>query len=215
VHRYAITADVHGRVGRLHAVLRDARRRGATAFIDLGDVGTDACYDLLREVHAQAVFGNYEVSRWHQLSAVNQEWVRALHPVLCRDDFVAAHAAPVLPAGLSTVDQILEHVLDQGARWSTLFPRLERDEDSRWLAFAELARLGKQLLFHGHSHRQVAWRIGPRGSMSRIADASFHVGAGERYIVGVGSVGQPEDGRDPRYVLYDQKEHAVSLCKVG
>jgi diadenosine tetraphosphatase ApaH/serine/threonine PP2A family protein phosphatase len=215
VHLYAITADVHGRLGRLHAVLRDARDRGATAFVDLGDVGTDSCYSLLRKVQAQAVFGNYEVTRWPELSLVNQEWVRALPPALWGDDFVAAHAAPSLPAGLRTVDQVLERVLEQDIPWSTLFPRLERDENARWKACAELVRRGKRVLFHGHSHRQVAWRVDPAGSMRCISGKWFQLQADKRYIVGVESVGQPEDGRKPCYAIYNPTEHTVALCDVS
>lgn len=212
--RYAITADVHGRVGRLHAVLRDAERRGATAFIDLGDVGTDSCYDLLRQMGAQGVFGNYEVTRWPELSAANQEWVRALESVLYGDDFMAAHAAPFLPAGLATVGQVLDHVLRRGVKWRTLFPRLEQDEDSRRQTYVEMAKHGKRVFFHGHSHVQEAWRMGATGSISRVSDACFRIKPDERYIVGVGSVGQPEDGRKARYAIYDREEQTACLCTV-
>jgi diadenosine tetraphosphatase ApaH/serine/threonine PP2A family protein phosphatase len=166
-------------------------------------------------VRAQATFGNYEVTRWRQLSAVNQEWVRALEPAICGEGYVAAHAAPFLPTGLNSVDQVLDYVLERGVEWHSLFPRLERDENARRRTYTALVRRGKQVFFHGHSHLQAAWRIGEAGSMSRISEACFRMEPGEHYIVGVGSVGQPEDGRKSRYVIYDQAERTVALCTVA
>ena len=71
--RYALISDVHGRRQRLRAVLADAESRGADRIISLGDVGGDDCLADLRRAGALAVFGNYEVSGWPRLAAVNQD----------------------------------------------------------------------------------------------------------------------------------------------
>ncbi|MFB7886648.1 metallophosphoesterase family protein [Cellulosimicrobium cellulans] len=65
VERLAILSDVHGNVSALDAVLADARSRGVTTFVNLGDmVGKgprgQAVVDRCREVCAVSVRGNWE-----------------------------------------------------------------------------------------------------------------------------------------------------------
>ena len=213
--RYAFTADIHGRLHHLRTTLRDARRRGVTPFIDLGDVGTDPCYDSLREVGAQAAFGNYEVTRREGLRPENQLWVRRLKPMVIGQTFLAAHAAPYFPVELSTVDAVLDYILEHNVKWSILFPRLHRDENARWLTYAKLRRQEKQVFFHGHTHIQKVWRVGPSGAMSALGGPIISLDARSRYIVGVGSVGQPEDGPEPSYAVYDEDQRIVELCRVS
>ncbi|UCC61920.1 MAG: metallophosphoesterase family protein [Anaerolineae bacterium] len=203
--RYAILSDIHSNLLALERVLADARRRGAEAFLCLGDVGSDAGLDRLRQAGADLVFGNWEVSQWGYLHQENQAWVRGLSPMLTRDNFLAAHAAPWWPAGLSNVEDFMDHILRQGVRWRVLFPYLDQDTDALWQALAELENAGRQILFHGHTHVQVAQRVGPTGRITRLRRPEFTLDRRARYVIGVGSVGRPEDGPAPRYVVYDDE----------
>ena len=76
--RYAILSDVHDRRRNLEAVLANAQSQGAGQIISLGDVGGEGCLDLLRQVGALTVFGNYEVTWWGRLTPENQLLVRGL-----------------------------------------------------------------------------------------------------------------------------------------
>lgn len=203
--RYAIVADIHARIDRLMAVLHHARSSGVTAYINLGDTGSDACHALLCQVGAQAVFGNYEVSGWGSLIPEHQRRVRALQPLLVGDTFMAAHAAPYFPAGVQDVDDVLEYMAEHHASWQSLFPRLDKNEGARWLAYAELLQRDRRVFFHGHTHIQSTWHFGPSGTVSALCGGSITLDASGRYLVGVGSVGQPEDGPAPRYLIYDER----------
>jgi len=86
--RYAILSDVHGRREKLASVLDDARSRGATQIISLGDVGWDSCLALLKRAGALAVFGNYEVSGWRRLGPEHRAWVQGWMPLLAEDGFL-------------------------------------------------------------------------------------------------------------------------------
>ena len=223
--RYAILADIHGHFEQLQAVVQDARQRDAQMIVDLGDTGSashpsyarwsNRCYDLLRQLNARAVFGNYEVSGWIHLSAENQEWVRGLEPFLQTDTFVAAHAAPFMPASLRNVEQVMDYLLENDVKWDVLFPRMNQDENVRWLTYAELEERNVQICFHGHTHLQQVWRIGPTGAMAALRGKTIPVDSRGRYIVGVGSVGQPQEDATPRYVIYDQDLDMIELCMVG
>ncbi|MCR4408398.1 MAG: metallophosphoesterase family protein [Anaerolineae bacterium] len=212
--RYAILSDIHGKLRALEAALADARRLGVQAIISLGDVGSDACFDLLRSTGAVSVFGNWEVSRWGELSVANQQFVLGMTPMVAGDDFLAVHAAPWWPEGLNTVVDFMDYMLTSGIKWRKLFPYLDEDEDARWQAVAELENRDKQVLFHGHTHHQEVWRIGPTGRMIRLKNKNITLDARARYLVGVGSLSRPEGGAPPGYALFDDMTRTIELREV-
>jgi len=221
--RYAFLSDVHGRVAKIQAVLADARQRDAIQIVCLGDAGGDECMTLLRQAGAVTTFGNYEVSGWPRLAAENRAWVQAWPPLLAGDTFLAVHAAPWWPDGLHTLEEFAAWRQQPGRGWRALFPYLTDDEDYLWQALAELETAGKAVLFHGHTHRQTVWRCGPAGRLQQVRTAFPTYRAGtvvrvqpeHRYLVGVGSVGEPEDGAWSEYTLYDQDEGWVELVRLG
>lgn len=212
--RYAITADIHGQTSKFKAVIEDARSRQIGQFLDLGDVGGDSCHALLQAVQAVSTFGNYEVSQWGMLSPENQARVRTWPAMLVRDTFLAAHAAPYFPEPLSDVEAVWNYMTEHGVAWQQLFPRLDGDEHARWLTYAEMAERKKRLCFHGHTHVQAIWRIGPSGAMTEIKAAQVQLDRRGFYIVGVGSVGRPQDGHHSRYAIYDQEKQTIQMCAV-
>jgi predicted phosphodiesterase len=213
--RYAILSDIHGNQLALERALADANLQRADAILCLGDVGSDACLDRLRQAGAVLTFGNWEVSQWGYLREDNQAWVRGLSPMLAGEGFLAVHAAPRWPEGLSTVKDFMDHILQQGVKWRVLFPYLDRDENARWQAVAELEQADRRILFHGHTHVQMAHRAGPRGRMVKLRQREFTLDGRARYVVGVGSVGRPEDDPAPKYALYDHGTTSVRLRALG
>jgi hypothetical protein len=212
---YAILSDVHGRHRKLHAVLVDAHAHGVDQIISLGDVGGDDCLTLLREAGAVAVFGNYEVSGWRHLPPEHRAWVRTWPPLLVGDSFLAVHAAPWWPDGLRTVRDFGAWLKRTGRSWRMLFPYLTEDNDDIWRALAELETHDKAVLFHGHTHRQAIWRWKPSGRRQRIRRRNVRIEPDHRYIVGVGSVGLPEDGGWASYALYDSDACCVRLVHLA
>jgi predicted phosphodiesterase len=226
--RYAVLSDVHGRHEKLAAVLDDAHVRGVEQLISLGDVGGDDCLSLLREVGAQAVFGNYEVSGWQRLQPEHQAWVQQWRPLLMGDDFVAVHAAPWWPEGLQTLEDFGTWLKRTGRPWRDLFPYLKpagpswrdlfshhtRDDETLWKALAELETVGKAILFHGHTHAQDIWCWEPAGRLTRVETTAVPILADHHYIVGVGSVGLPEDGGWAAYAIYDTAVGRIELIRL-
>jgi predicted phosphodiesterase len=212
--RYAILSDVHGRREKLASVLDDARLRGATQIISLGDVGGDSCLALLKRTGALAVFGNYEVSGWRRLKAEHQAWVQGWRPLLVEDGFLAVHAAPWWPEGLGTVDDFGAWLKVAGRSWRDLFPYLTDDEDYLWQALAELEGAERAILFHGHTHQQAVWQWGPTGRLRQLRGTAVQVKADHRYVVGVGSVGLPEDAAWATYTIYDSITGLMDLVRL-
>jgi diadenosine tetraphosphatase ApaH/serine/threonine PP2A family protein phosphatase len=216
--KYAIFSDIHGNLEALLAVLTNARNQGVGAYVCLGDVigygaNPNECVETVRGLdplvclrgnHDAAVIDARERVFFHevalegilysarQLTADNLEFLRAL-PYEYRDHerFMAVHASPYHP-------EHWEYVLDQlGA---------ERAFD---------AMSPHRIAFIGHSHAPVVFS--DDGSAYRYpADEALMLEPKQhRYVMNVGSVGQPRDGNpDASYVVFDDERDSVRLVRV-
>jgi diadenosine tetraphosphatase ApaH/serine/threonine PP2A family protein phosphatase len=212
--KYAILSDVHGHLAKLKAVLADAQARGVEQIVSLGDVGGPACLDLLRDGGAIAVFGNYEVSGWSRLEPEHRSWVRSWPPLVARDSYVAVHAAPFWPEGLLTIEDFGRWIERTGRSWRSLFPYITEDQGYVWKALVELEAMEKAILFHGHTHRQAIWCWAKSGRLEPVPGSAIQLEAGHRYVIGVGSVGLPDDGGWATYAFYDANARRVELVRL-
>ncbi len=212
---WAIVSDIHGRGDLLRLVLVDAAERNASRYLCLGDVGHGAALDLLLERQAACVFGNWEASGlrgmdqpYRSLVARWPAWRRA-------DGLWAAHASPIWPEGLA-ITGVVDYLRQRNLHWLALFPSLYRSEEARWAALAELEASDAAVFFHGHTHIQEAWRWQPDAALERIDGTEFAIEQdGSRYLVGVGSVGEPHDGAGACYALYDDEARQVTWRRVS
>lgn len=212
---WAILSDVHGRGDRLKRVLDDAHVQGAARFLALGDIASTYALDLLDAVEAECVFGNWEASGLRGLPAPYRNWVARWPALARRDSFCAAHASPVWPVGLE-IAGVVDYLRARSQHWSVLFPSLQRFEDARWAAFAELEAADVAIFFHGHTHTQEAWRW-TSGGAPLYVDGSrpqFTIEPDERWLIGVGSVGDPHDGSGACYALFDDVARQVHWRRV-
>jgi len=211
---WAILSDIHGRVDRLARVLADAAEAGVTCFLSLGDVGGVGPLDMLADIGARCVFGNWEASGLRGMAQPYRGWVARWHAHYREDGLWAGHASPVWPAGLE-ITQVVDFLRRHDLRWMDLFPSLCHSETARWEAFAELEATQASVFFHGHTHVQEAWHWQSDGALTRIAGPAFTLAdMGDRYLVGVGSVGMPHDGRGACYVLYEDEARVVEWRRV-
>lgn len=213
--RYAILSDVHGRVTKLKAVLADAQARRVDQIVSLGDVGGPACLTMLRDAGAIPVFGNYEVSGWSRLEPNLSSWVRDWPPLVARDSFLAVHAAPFWPEGMVTLEDFGAWMKRTGKSWRSLFPYLTENHINIWKAVVELEATGKAVLFHGHTHRHTVWCWVETGRVRAVPGTAIQLEEGNRYVIGVGSVGLPDDGGWASYALYEASARRVDLVRLG
>ncbi|NOZ27897.1 MAG: metallophosphoesterase family protein [Chloroflexi bacterium] len=199
----AFVSDIHGNLAALEAVVEDARGQGAQRFVCLGDVGSSACLDLLSEIRAVCVFGNWEVSGWHRYAERHRSWVRGWPPLWGEDRWVAAHASPDWPEDVDSVEAAEAYRRRHGLSWLAMFPALHRDAEARWRALAAMELRGVQIAFHGHTHVQEVWQWGADRRLVRVPSADLEVVHGSRYLVGVGSVGNPRDVYGACYALWE------------
>jgi diadenosine tetraphosphatase ApaH/serine/threonine PP2A family protein phosphatase len=219
--RYAVLSDVHGNLEALSNVLADAASEGALGILCLGDAvgyGADPapCIELLGERSTRMVAGNHEHGA---LGLLDVRWFNAAARAAAlwtRDRLGADHQNFL--TGLPLTSTIGEATCVHAS------PR--RPEEWDYLLSAEdgfqaFGDFESRLCFVGHSHRPGVWSLGSGGpAYEDLAGPAFHdrripFHDGRRYIINVGSVGQPRD-RDPRaaYVVWDEDERSVTLRRV-
>ncbi|MBN1418099.1 MAG: metallophosphoesterase family protein [Planctomycetes bacterium] len=212
---FALVSDIHGNLEALETVLADIARKGVERTFCLGDVvgyGPDpaACVDRIQEVCEACVLGNHDealiwgATGFNPLARTAIEWTRrklrpwgpfaviaqrrwrfieGLPPRIDRPEGLLVHGSPRDP----TSEYILERDLYYG------------DPDR----FRELFGFFETLCFVGHSHVPGIFTDSFQYLAARGDGATFRHETG-KWIVNVGSVGQPRD-RDPRacYVEVD------------
>jgi diadenosine tetraphosphatase ApaH/serine/threonine PP2A family protein phosphatase len=227
--RYAIFSDLHDNTKGLDWVLVDAQQQQADRLVYLGDVGRNPkLFQRLHTLQPLCTFGNWEVSGYFKLASPLQQWVAAWPATQQVQQALFCHATPDVPPGTGTTWQAARTMRSSGMSWAQLFPRLDRDEEARWRAVAQLEASQMRVAFHGHTHVQMIWRWQATGEdvtparrwrstlPAQLAAAEFELAPGPasaptRYLVGVGSAGQPQDGPQLRYVLYDEAAQTITL----
>jgi diadenosine tetraphosphatase ApaH/serine/threonine PP2A family protein phosphatase len=214
-----VLSDIHGNLEALRAVLRDAAGEGATEVVCLGDTvgyGADpvACVDLVGERAVRLVAGNHE---WGVVGRLDLGWFNS-----------AARAAAVWTAGRLDPAQAryLEGLPLVAALEEATLVHASPTAPEEWdyLLDAEdgheaLRAFDTRLCFVGHSHRAAVWSVGSSGPRFATSEpmppTTVALEDGRRYLVNVGSVGQPRD-RDPRaaYAIWDREARAVALRRV-
>ena len=124
------------------------------ATIVLAMWAVDACVTLVRQIGAPTVFGNWETAGWRHLSPENQTWALQLPPIIKEKTFWLTHAAPLWPTRFTSLTDWLadRHAIPI----SQLFPYLHFESQALWDTVAHLSQAEIPLMFHGHTHRQIA-----------------------------------------------------------
>jgi predicted phosphodiesterase len=211
--RFAIFGDIHANLQALEAVLSDARTQLCTHYVCLGDiVGYNAnpreCLDIVRGLECPTVKGNHdeqaslivnqegfnplaeEAIQWtrEQLGETEKHWLRELRLQRQVRDFTIVHAT-----------------LDTPHKWDYVFNQLD--------AATSFSYQHTTLCFIGHTHMPKAYVRD--GSVRSLPLDILSLQQGKKYLINVGSVGQPRDG-DWRsaYCIYDTTSNEVELRRV-
>ena len=213
--RTALISDIHGNLEALHAVFDDISTQRVDRVCSLGDVigyGCDpiACLNLVVEKCGIKLMGNHEYAAigvlsseamnlnarqsilWTQSQLTDREisLIAGFRMSGVLDDAFLVHASPVEPDEWHYV--LSPHDAEEAFRHSS-----------------------HRLVFHGHTHLPVIYCQPPVGKIRMIGAHDFDPDEESRYLINVGSVGQPRDN-DPRacYAVYDADEESVSFRRV-
>lgn len=211
--RFAILGDIHANMHALHAVLADAGEQSVTHHICMGDiVGYCAfpkeCVKTIRDLDCPTVKGNHdeqiskeffqeglnplaeESMSWtrNKLDADDMQWLRELRMQRLLRDFTIVHAT-----------------LDTPHKWGYVNTELD--------AAASFSYQHTGICFIGHTHVPVAYA--KNSDFRTIPLDILKIEHNQKYLINVGSVGQPRD-LDWRaaYCIYDTERQEVELRRV-
>jgi diadenosine tetraphosphatase ApaH/serine/threonine PP2A family protein phosphatase len=214
--KHLIFSDVHGNLEALEAVFSHGESAGIEFYICLGDIigygaNPNECVEAVRGLsscacvkgnHDAAVVDPLERSFFHSvalegvrfteatLSDENRKFIEELPYVYTSNGlFIAVHASPYKP-------EAWEYVLDQGG------------------AKRAFGATPHQIAFIGHSHTPVVFRDDGRAERLLPGD-QLEIEKEVRYVVNVGSVGQPRDGNpDASFLIFDDKKLTAKIVRV-
>jgi diadenosine tetraphosphatase ApaH/serine/threonine PP2A family protein phosphatase len=213
VSNYAIVSDIHSNLEALDAVL--ARIEPEQKLLALGDIvgygpNPNECVDRIRSRAAACVMGNHDLAaienyglqyfnpfaraaiEWTQrvLSPQSAAWLSDLDYEYRTEEFLLVHGAPI---------RFFSYILDSaGAR------RAFEATDA-------------PIVFVGHSHvaEYYALRDGRIEHQHMQNGGSLQLEDGVRYVINVGSVGQPRDlNPEAAFATYDSTARVVRWIRV-
>lgn len=209
--RLAVLSDIHANLEALEAVHRAGEQRGVQRWICLGDIvgyGADprACVAQVQEWMAGAVLGNHDqaVAGLGNLGYFNAWARRAVEWTAAQLEPAQRQYLAGLPLSLAEGEVLFTHA-DPGdpEGWGYVLSARE--------ALAALRATAARLCFVGHSHQPLVCAAG--AGLLDIGEP-IPLKAGERYLVNVGSVGQPRDGNwRACFLVWDQEEDTLEFVR--
>ena len=214
--KYAIISDIHANLEALEAARAEIGRIAPDKVLNLGDlVGYGAspaeCIEAARHLAHVTIAGN------HDFGVAGLTDIRYFNSYARRA--VLWTAGVLKQADIDYLKSLaLSHVEDGAFRLVHATP----SDPGRWdyifgrdQALAEFAAFPEPICFIGHSHQAGIFEMDEHGLVARGGD-SVTISAGRKYLINVGSVGQPRDG-DPRagICVFDADRGEVRLVRVA
>jgi diadenosine tetraphosphatase ApaH/serine/threonine PP2A family protein phosphatase len=214
VMRRAVLSDIHGNLEALEAVLADLLQRGVESMACLGDfVGYGAspneCVSALEPLVEAGVVGNHDLAstgrlrlggfrsdaavaaRWtdERLTPEHRAWLTELPLTVVWHGIRLVHASPSDPDEWRYVLSVAE-------------------------AIEEFHGFQERVCLIGHSHVAGAF-VESKRRVAYVREPELAIDPDSRYLVNVGSVGQPRDG-DWRaaYLIVDEDRSVLQHVRV-
>lgn len=213
--RYAVLSDVHSNLEAFLACLDFLKNAKIDKYLFLGDIvnyGADPreCISLLRSLDASCVAGNHDWAAvgLTDIGYFNDNAKRSLS--WTRENI--SDVDYLFLSGLELVKETKDFCLVHGT--------LNHPEEFDYMtdsfrAVKDFYALKTRICFLGHSHRHCVY-IEDKNRILYQEPAALSLEEDRRYIVNVGSVGQPRDG-DPRacFCIYDEEASIFEFQRVS
>jgi predicted phosphodiesterase len=210
--RYGIFSDVHSNIEALDSILEAFKKESIDTYLCIGDVvgyaaEPNECIEKVKRVASITVAGNHdwaavnlfsldyfnqfakEALLWtrKQLNDSSADFLESLKLVYKNDDLTLTHGTLDAPEGF-------DYLVDTEIAEKT-FLLMETN-----------------ICFIGHTHIAGVFISEPDNYIDYKKCASIDIEEGNKYIVNVGSVGQPRDGNpDAAYCIFDSDKKEVMI----
>ena len=212
--RSAIISDIHSNLSALKAVLDRISQENCDQIMCLGDIVgygpyPNECIELVKQHcsicimgnHDHAVLGETSTESFNIYAKMSIDWTIAELPstgkdylknlpfTAVQDNILYVHATPCEPES-----------------WNYLL--------STYDALDNLKCFDQQICFVGHSHVPVIFEQQAPGNCKILHGNSATLSTKNRYVINVGSVGQPRDGNPhAAFGLYDSEKNEYELLR--
>jgi diadenosine tetraphosphatase ApaH/serine/threonine PP2A family protein phosphatase len=215
--RIGIFSDTHANIEALKAVVEAFSSERIDKYVCLGDtVGYGAspneCCDIIRDMVAFTILGNHDAAvagrmdysyyydaarnaldlHASQLSEDNMAWLKTLPYSIKEDEILFCHGSPLN-------QEEFEYIFspDQAARCQEIWDDLG------------------MVTFIGHSHLCKSFAL-TRSEVFEVVAPKFEIRPDHKYIISVGSVGQPRDyDNRASYTIFDTSEKTFEFKRVA
>lgn len=210
----AVISDIHSNLEALRVVIAHAHTQGADDFVCLGDVvgynaDPSACVDEIRNMpNMRCILGNHDAMAVGEgpLPGINAQALSAI--TWTRNNLDADRKAWLagLPLTIVGSDATYCHAsLEEPSSWLYVHSELG--------AARHFASQSTRVGFMGHSHLMFAW-MEDGLKLERSVAVTADTTTGDRWLISVGSVGQPRD-HDSRagYAMFDHDTGIVTQIR--
>lgn len=213
--RYGIFSDIHSNLEALEAVLGSYENLSIDKYLCAGDIvgyaaNPKECLERLKLVSATSVAGNHDwagadsilldtfypraakAAIWtrDKLSGPERDFLKSLKLTFANDDFTMVHATLDNPAGFFYLSDIQS-------------------------AASTFGLLKNSICFIGHTHVPGIFIQDKDKRIGFFSGQTLKIEEDKRYIVNVGSVGQPRDGSPAAaYCIYDTDKKTVWIKRL-
>jgi len=212
--KIAVISDIHGNAAAFREVLKDMEGTGASTVYCLGDnIGygpePEEVIKLLKKNDIPSVIGN------HELAISRPEFLEWFNPI-ARVSLEKTREL-LSPGALEYIEELPFFLTEHNCRFVHGFPP---DSATEYLfevpgqrVLNTLDHLQEQLCFIGHTHELLLVSHNGGDIFKRpLRQETITLDPGSKYIINVGSVGQPRDGTNfAKYVIFDDKAFELEV----
>lgn len=214
--RYAIFSDVHSNLEALEAVLNAYKKEAIDKYLCVGDIvgyasNPKECIGRIKQDKIVTVAGNHD---WASVGLFSCEYFNALAS--------QAVAWTKLNLGEEDKDFLKSLKLTYKNKDLTIaHGTLDNPQDFNYLTDGYLAQESFKLLetdicFVGHTHVPAIFIQDSSSGIHFWEESFIKIKPQNRYIVNVGSVGQPRDGNPKAsYCIYDTEGREIQIKRIS
>jgi predicted phosphodiesterase len=214
--RLALISDVHANLEALTAVIKDIEQSNIEKVIFLGDAvgyGADPnkCIRLICDLCDIKLLGNHDYVAMG-LESPQHFNIMARQSILWTQEALTQKSIERMSdfdIETTFLDYFLVHsTAENPADWNYL---LTIDD-----AIRNFDHFSQNFCFVGHSHLPGIFRRNPDGKVDTMEAGFFRADSDCRYIINVGSVGQPRDGnKDACFLIAETNDNSFEYQRVS
>ena len=212
--RIAVISDIHGNLEAFLEVLADIDQSGVDEIICLGDIigygpNPEEVVQKVRALQIPTIMGN------HELAVSNKRALKWFNPVAKMS--LEKTKEFLSKASIQYFRELPSSIVSHGCRFVHGFPpdsvKTYLFQISEEALLDTFKGIKEKICFIGHTHMLKLIRFDGDSVIEKpLKKGVTKIDADKRYILNIGSIGQPRDGNNnAKYVIWDTDKNRLEL----